>query len=200
MNVTTMSIKDLRIAEKNVRKHPQRQIEELQRSYEMFGQYRPLVVSHDGEILVGNGLFEALQQLGVETVEAIRLPENASESYKQKLMLADNKIYSLGSDNMVNIDEILASIEDFVIPGFDEATLQELYAVAEEMEEQINEMTGMGKVPAERVEQVNQVKQEREENPPEIKPQVKAEVPPKENVEESGSYVTCPHCGMKIWL
>lgn len=66
MKVVEKNIKELRPAEKNVRLHSQKQIDEMKRSVDMFGQYRPLVVASDGEILVGNGLYETYVQMGKE--------------------------------------------------------------------------------------------------------------------------------------
>lgn len=206
MDVVKKRIADLRPVDKNVRRHPALQIKELQRSYQMFGQYRPLVVTHDGVILVGNGLFTALRELDVEEIDCIVLPEKTPESYKQKLMLADNKTFELGANDVMNIDELIKGLDDFVIPGFDEDTLKELYAESEQAVQAINNMFV---VPEEKKESINRVVEQRATEPPqplvakpstfEATPTTQAEPPMVEKTEVSGSYITCPHCGMKIW-
>ena len=204
MEVVKKRASELRCVEKNVRRHPELQIKEFQRSYDQFGQYRPLVVTHDGEILIGNGFFTAVSRLGVSEFDCIVLPADAPESYKKKLMLSDNKLFELGANDVVNIDELLANMEDFVIPGFDEETLKELYAANDDAVATINKMFT---VPEERKEAINNVSEQRATEPPkplESKPSAfepVAQPAPAvvEKTEVSGSYVTCPHCGMKIW-
>lgn len=209
MDVKRLNVKDLRIARRNVRKHPQKQIDEIKRSFEMFGQYRPLVVTHDGECLVGNGFLEAMMQMGVETVECIVLPDNVSEEYKHKIMLADNKIFDLGTDAISSIDEILSEMQDFDIPGFDEDILSQLYSAMEEDEPA--EMSVREKVSLtenqpfqDEVKKIKKLEQEREDNPPEddsSKYEVKESVVQMQERgrESSANYITCPHCGCKIY-
>lgn len=215
MDVIKKRMSDLRCVKKNVRRHPETQLKELERSYEMFGQYRPLIVTHDGEVLVGNGLFTALSRIGVEEVDCIVLPADTPEKYKQKLMLSDNKIFELGANDVVNIDELLSELNDFQIPGFDEKVLEELYAFEKESEGIIDNMFIVDK---ERVEQINKVAEIRATEPPKplaekpskfepasqpasqpvsqpVVPETSSETP-----AEKSTYVTCPHCGMKIWV
>lgn len=195
-----MSIEELIPNEKNVRIHPQKQIEELKKSYKMFGQYRPLVVDSTGIILVGNGLYTALKEMGEKTVNCYVLPKNAKEDYKKKLMLADNKIYDLGKDDLMNIDDILPTLSDFEIPGFDESVLTELYSDIDE--DAFVSVSGI--IEEERVNKIKEVETKREENPiaDDIsKYEVKKEVADmyKEN-EDNTRYITCPHCGVKVYV
>lgn len=202
MEITIKKVSDLRCVEKNVRKHPQKQLDELKRSFKMFGQYRPLVVTSDGEVLVGNGFYEAMVQDGVEEVECIVLPSDVSDDYKKKLMLADNKIFDLGADAMANVDEILSSLENFDIPGFDESVLSQLYNQVEEEVKAIEDTSVAGVIPPERVEKINSVAEERKENPPadnKEKYEVKPEVVSMQDEHEGEPYITCPHCGVKIY-
>lgn len=204
MNVTKRKIADLRPATLNVRKHPEKQIEELTRSYEMFGQYRPLVISAEGEILVGNGLYEAMKRLGAEDIEVIELPADTPKKYKEKLMLADNKTFQLGTDNLENIDIIFNSMNEFNIPGFDEETLKELYGLLDAP----TEVSGVGIVSDETIERINQVNENRIANPPTepIKSdkqsayEAPVNAPAATQTEHSGSYINCPHCGAKIYI
>lgn len=61
MNIEKRNLSDLHEMKKNVRKHTDKQLAEYVRSIEMFGQIKPIVISDDGEILAGNGLYRALQ-------------------------------------------------------------------------------------------------------------------------------------------
>lgn len=202
MKVVIKKISELHAAEKNVRRHPQKQLDEMKRSFDMFGQYRPLVVTSDGEVLVGNGFFEAMQQAGKETVECIVLPSDVSETYKRKLMLADNKIFDLGADSMSTIDELLQSIEDFDIPGYDEDVLNQLYSEVEEEVSSIDSTAVAGVIPPEKVESIKKEEEKRIENPPvddKSKYEVKQEVVETQEEHAGEPYITCPHCGVKIY-
>lgn len=208
MNIITKKISEIYPAEKNVRKHPQKQIEELKRSYEKFGQYRPLVISYEGEILVGNGLYEALKLANVEKVDCIQLPKNTSEEYKVKLMLADNKTFNLGAENIQNIDDILSSIGDYDIPGYDADVLEEMYKTIDEVSANIDDISGMGIISEEKIKEINNVEEKRKEDETYGVAKVEENATSKyeataplitENVE-STRYVNCPHCGTKIWL
>ena len=211
MKVEKKKLNEIYPAEMNVRLHPQKQVQELARSLEKFGQYRPLVVTAEGEILVGNGLYEALKAYGSETADVIVLPENVDEDYKKKLMLADNKTFELGSANMENIDLFMQSISDFDIPGFEMEVLEELYTDIESADFQVADVSGMGKIPQERIDKIRATEERRLENPDyqsvkedenrasayDPTPSVTAQ---EEQHTEVGRYVNCPHCGAKIWL
>ena len=81
-----------------------------------------------GVILIGNGLYDALLALGRESGSCM-VKAGLSEKEKKKLMLADNRIYSLGVDNMSVFDEIIAELAgDFDIPGYDDELLNSLIA------------------------------------------------------------------------
>lgn len=212
MKVVKKKLSEIYPAEMNVRQHPKKQVEELARSLEKFGQYRPLVVTADGEILVGNGLYEALRATGSETADVIVLPENIDDDYKMKLMLADNKTFELGSANLENIDLFMQSISDFDIPGFDTETLEELYMDIETSDFEISDISGMGKVPQERIDKIKATEERREENPDwqsvkvdenEVSAYEPTPIQPNAEDEEQTEvrrYVNCPHCGAKIWL
>lgn len=200
----TVGIDDIRPAEKNVRKHPTKQVEALKQSYELFGQYRPLVVDSDGQILVGNGMYKALVELGVQQAEVKRLPDDFPEDMKKKLMLADNKTQSIGFDDLVAIEEIIGELPDFDIPGFDADILEDLYG------DSGDPMDDYGILPPKRVEAVVSEAQKRSSEPPMTPEEVAEKVMPK-NIDahapeltaaerHAGNYITCPNCGMKIWL
>jgi len=54
--------------EKNAKKHPKKQIEQVANSIKEFGMNQPIVVDKEGVIIVGHGRYEALQLLGMETL------------------------------------------------------------------------------------------------------------------------------------
>jgi ParB-like chromosome segregation protein Spo0J len=73
MKVESIDITKLKPLEKNVRNHAPTQIQELVRSYQQFGQTRPLVVDEDNNILIGNGFYEAVKSTGASKIEIYRI-------------------------------------------------------------------------------------------------------------------------------
>lgn len=99
MNSITMKLTDMVRPEKNVRIHTEQQLREFERSVKMFGQIRPIVVDEKNVILAGNGLYETLLSMGYEEALVYQYTD-LTENQKKKLMIADNKIFSLGIENL----------------------------------------------------------------------------------------------------
>lgn len=123
MKVTIKKLSVLKHPEKNVRIHSEQQIRELKRSLEKFGQTRALVIDENNIILIGNGLYEAMVSLGYQEA-TVYVKAGLSENDKKKLMIADNKTYALGIDNLETLNEFLEELQgDLDIPGYDEEIL-----------------------------------------------------------------------------
>lgn len=126
MKIAQLALDQLKRPQRNVRTHTAQQIVEFKRSVEMFGQIRPIVVDEEHTILAGNGLYDTLLALGHDTADCY-VVAGLSENEKKKLMLADNRIFSLGADDMQAIDDIINDLKDDLdIPGFDDSILQSL--------------------------------------------------------------------------
>jgi len=204
MDIVTKKISELHLAKRNVRRHPKKQLEELRRSFDMFKQYRPLVVDANGEVIVGNGFLEAMMGTDVQELDCIVLPENTPESYKKKLMIADNKIFVLGADAMSVVDEIISEMGDFDIPGFDEDILMQLYTETEQAAGKIptNIKAVSGIIPEERKNDISSTSERRTATPPqddESKYEKNEAVVTQQKENADRPYITCPHCGVKIY-
>ena len=206
MKVTRMKLSALKSPEKNVRIHSEKQTKEFVRSLEAFGQIRPIIVDEENTILAGNGLYAALIAKG-DTEADVYVMKGLSENEKKKLMLADNKIYSLGVDDMDVFEEFLRDLGDDVdIPGYDEELLKTITADLEDVDEMLS---GYGTVTestkqqiattAERYETQETVHAQAAE---EIKPAQPAPESPTEDAKEPlpKRFIQCPKCGEKIWL
>lgn len=135
MEIENLKLKDLKPLEKNVRRHSEKQIEEFVKSIKLFGQIRPFVIDEDNTVLVGNGMLEAMKRAKLKKCTAYRV-KGLTELQKKKLVLTDNKIYSLGGDDLDNIEDFikeLGAAGDFDIPGFDEESLKALSQTADEI-------------------------------------------------------------------
>lgn len=200
MKLEVVKLSDLKPLEKNVRKHNDKQIDELIKSVEQFGQTRAIVIDEDNNILIGNGLYFALLKMNREEVQCYR-KTGLSEVEKKKLILSDNKIYGLGSDdyNEINnyIQEITA-IGDFEIAGYDKFILEQMTATDEQVEEAISNYGVITDVKYTQEEP----KQETSYKEPEIKnEQVTMVTETKVGAEKNEKkYIICPSCGEMIYL
>ena len=161
MKIQKMKLTELKPLEVNVRKHTEVQIKELIRSLQQFGQTRAIVIDEDNNILIGNGIHEAMLRAGMEEAAVYR-KRGLSETEKKKLILADNKTYALGADDYENIEAYLFDITatgDFDVAGFDEDTLRNLMRDAEEV---LQDVQSYGVLSPETVEQKQAVTERRE--------------------------------------
>lgn len=132
MKTELVAIDTVRPLDRNPRRHPEKQLAELVKSIEQFGQYRPLVVDEDGLILAGNGLHTALKRAGVAKVSVYRM-KGLTEDQKRKLVLADNKTGDLSNDDFDVIEAMVRELDDYEVPGFDPDVLRGIIAEAEDV-------------------------------------------------------------------
>lgn len=208
MEIITMKLADLVKPEKNVRIHTEQQLKEFQRSVKMFGQIRPIVIDENNIILAGNGLYDTLIAMGKETAEVYRY-DNLTENQKKKLMIADNKIFSLGIENLETLNSFLEDLQgDLDIPGFDEEILKQMVSEAEDI---TNKLSEYGTLDDEEIRNIKENGERKEQQIQRIESgQDSAQqqaVLTQQNSEEDNEgttevrkFVICPNCGEKIWL
>jgi len=208
MEITTMKLADIIKPEKNVRIHTEQQLKEFQRSVKMFGQIRPIVVDENNIILAGNGLYDTLIAMGKETADVYRY-DNLTENQKKKLMIADNKIFSLGIENLETLNSFLEDLQgDLDIPGFDEEILKQMVSDAEDITDKLSEYGTLDdeeiqniKENAERKEQqIQKIESGQELVPQSAVPSQQDSEGGSEETTEARKFVICPNCGEKIWL
>lgn len=202
MKVVRKPLEALRHPERNVRMHTDKQLAEFRRSVEMFGQIRPIVIDEQGVILAGNGLYETLLMIG-KTEADCYVVSGLTEAQKKKLMLADNRVFDLGVDDLDVLDAFVLELKDDLdIPGFDEDLLKAMVMESDEASETLAEY---GTVDTEKVEEIlgNHEKQEARveaavQKAEEYMPE--AQAPAHGAEEQSRRFVICPKCGERVWL
>ena len=117
MNITVKKLSDLHKPAHNIRRHSEKQLTEYIRSIEMFGQVKPLVVAEDGEIIAGNGLYEALLRMGRETCDCYVMV-GLTDVQKKKLMMAD--VYGTITHNRARGTHLLDPMKAIVKKLMDE--------------------------------------------------------------------------------
>ena len=211
MKQLTLKLSELVRPERNIRIHTEKQLEEFERSVRMFGQIRPIVVDEKNTILAGNGLYETLLRMGEEQALVYKY-EDLTESQKKKLMIADNKIFSLGIENLDTLNEFLEELNEINnIPVGYEEILKQMVADADEVTEKISEY---GTLDEEEIQQIKEANEKREQKELESaseegKAIVQTDLPQQggqsatmESPEsaETRRFVICPKCGEQIWL
>lgn len=211
MEVITMKLADLVKPEKNVRIHTEQQLKEFQRSVTMFGQIRPIVIDENNIILAGNGLYDTLVAMGRDTADVYRY-DNLTENQKKKLMIADNKIFSLGIENLETLNSFLEDLQgDLDIPGFDEEILKQMVSEAEDITDKLSEYGTLDEEEIRSIkengekkeQQIQRMESEQEDGQTEQAPAVPIQQEPvgdDGDTAEIKKFVICPNCGEKIWL
>lgn len=132
MKTELVAIDTVHPLDRNPRRHPEKQLNELVKSVEQFGQYRPLVVDEDGMILAGNGLHAALTRAGISKVSVYRM-KGLSEDQKTRLILSDNKTGDLSNDDFDVVEAMVRELESYEVPGYDPDVLRGIIAEAEDV-------------------------------------------------------------------
>ena len=213
MEIKRMKLADLVIPEKNIRIHTEQQLKEFERSVRMFGQIRPIVIDESRVILAGNGLYATLLRMG-ETEADVYQYFDLTENQKKKLMIADNKIFSLGIENLNTLNDFLEELhDDLDIPGYDSEILKQMVSEAEDITEKISEY---GTLDDEEIKEIKARNERQAMESPQpvfdsnsntsqpVTPVATASEPIQEEEDEPTAdirkFVICPKCGEKIWL
>lgn len=210
MKVVKKRLDELKKPERNIRLHTDKQIREFRRSIEMFGQIRPVVIDEEGTILAGNGLVDTLRSMGHTEADCF-IVKGLTEVEKKKLMLADNRIFNLGVDDMAAFDEFILELKDDLdIPGFDEGMLRSLVMDVDDVDDLIS---GYGLITEEKAEEMIETRERYEareekaaesaiEYTPAPAPTTNSVTGEKQSEAEEVEhrFILCPKCGERIWL
>lgn len=203
MNIVKMPLNALRKPERNMRMHPEAQIREYCRSVEKNGQLKLLVIDEDNVIWIGNGLYEALIRCGYTEAYCL-VKSGMTVAEKKKMMMADNKIFDLGVDDINTFDAFIAELrDDLDIPGYDEEILQSMVSDAEDVTATMQEYGTLDTAEIQQIHEAQERKAQAMAAPLPAPPQPTPATPPPATqppaAPERASLV-CPHCGEKIWL
>lgn len=121
LQVEVIDINALIPYENNAKLHPQEQIDQIANSIKEFGNNDPIAVDENNVIIEGHGRLLALQQLGYEEVEIIRL-SHLTEEQRKAYTLVHNKLTMNSGFDMDLLIEELKEIENIDMDslGFDD--------------------------------------------------------------------------------
>lgn len=109
--LTYRTLRDLRSYTRKLRKHPERQLVQLEASIREFGFVLPVLVDGSGEIVAGEARVEAARRLGMAEIPTISL-DHLSAAQVNAYRLADNRLAEQASwDNDLLAVELAEIIE-----------------------------------------------------------------------------------------
>lgn len=139
MEILQVSIDSIKPYENNAKEHPKEQIEQIKKSILEYGNNDPIAVDENNIIIEGHGRYIAMQELGFDTVEIIRL-EHLSEEQKKAYRLVHNKLTMNSDFDFAMLEEELAELTAFDVDmsafGFDESVFDEIQDFGEALEEE----------------------------------------------------------------
>ena len=140
MQIESVPVSDLKEYEKNSRTHSDDLVAKIAASVEEFGFTNPILIDESNGVIAGHGRLQAAKRINMGEVPCIRLA-HLSESQKRAYVIADNKIAESGGwdDEMLKMEimELAQDDYDLKLTGFDEAGLDSILAISEEVMEAV---------------------------------------------------------------
>ena len=132
-------INTLKYLDKNARKG---YIGAIKRSYEQFGQRKPIVATKDGTVIAGNHQLQSAKELGWDKIAVVFT--NDDELTAKAFALADNRTSELGGYDKDFLAEMLSAVESdeemFKATGFTEKDIAELIEVGTKQHGKLHEV------------------------------------------------------------
>lgn len=140
MEIKWIPIDQIKPYERNAKKHPEEQVQQIANSLQEFGWQQPIVVDENNVVIIGHGRLLAAKKLGHENVP-VTYAEGLTNKQIKALRLADNKLNESGWDFSI-LDQELEDLLDFDMAefGFQEmfhdADIDSLFTDAEPVEKE----------------------------------------------------------------
>jgi ParB-like chromosome segregation protein Spo0J len=135
MEIENVEVESLSFDSDNARLHPEKNRKMLRESLNQFGQRKPIVVTKDDVVVAGNGTLLAAVELGWQTIDIVRIPEDWDADQIRAFAIADNRASDLSMFDMEvlrdQLNELEATDYDLSSLGFDEQSLLELGDIAD---------------------------------------------------------------------
>lgn len=117
MEICRMKISELKPDRKNARKHSRRNLDEIKRSLQEFGQHRALVVQRKNKrVLIGNGMLAAMKELGWTDADVYLVDDDDKKATLRAL--ADNRTGELAEWDMPVLSDLMGDFNAGDIIGW----------------------------------------------------------------------------------
>jgi len=114
LKIEYVKLSDIKPYDKNAKKHPKKQVEQIAESIKAFGFLVPSIITKDGELIAGHGRHLAAQLLALDTMPMIRA-EHLTEEQIKAYRLADNKLNESDWDMKL----VIAELKELSLPMLD---------------------------------------------------------------------------------
>ena len=147
------TLADLKQDQKNARKHNPRNIGMIVEAINEVGVARSGVIDEDGNILAGNGTFEALSEAGIKKIKVVEASgkewvvvkrSGMSDKQKKKLALYDNRTADLAEWDGQNLKFLEAEFDGILDSVFTDLELKDIFS---DTDDEIGEIEGEDDVP-----------------------------------------------------
>lgn len=112
--------------ENNSKKHPEKQIAQIQKSIQEFGFLNPILIDKHYQIIAGHGRTEAAKGLHIDSVPCVFV-EGLTDEQRKAYIIADNRLTELGGWDKEKLSAELDLLDicdfDIELTGFDESML-----------------------------------------------------------------------------
>ena len=136
---------------RNARTHSKEQVLQLRASLREFGFVNPVIVDKDYNIIAGHGRILAAKEEGISEVPCVFV-EHMTDAQKRAYILADNRLaMNAGWDEemlSVEIADLQGADFDIALLGFDDAELNKLLALDEDVKDDEFDVDGELENPA----------------------------------------------------
>lgn len=130
IHLTEVALSALCLPERELRKHPPRQIANLAKSIERFGFVAPILIDARGQVIAGLARIAAAKRLGRTHAPAVRV-EHLSEDEVRAYRIADNKLAEAAEWDIsalkIEIGELIELDFDMEAIGFEVAEIDLMF-------------------------------------------------------------------------
>lgn len=125
-----------------------------------------------------------------------------TEAEKKKLMLADNRVFDLGVDDLAALDAFILDLKDDLdIPGYEEDLLRAMVMEADEASDALLEY---GTIEPEQAAAITETREKYAAREEAAAAQAEEVAPAQSGTASSAElakrFILCPKCGERIWL
>jgi ParB-like chromosome segregation protein Spo0J len=126
----TLPIEDLIPHPRNDRIHNARQIAQVKKSLQTFGQTKPILVRAANKMIIaGHAVWQSMQELGRERIDVVLW--DVDQDTADRYLVADNRLSEIGDTDLARRRALLESLAgdvDYEAIGFLPAEVEELLA------------------------------------------------------------------------
>ena len=125
MKIEYMAPQELIPYEKNAKKHPKEQVEQIKESIRQFGFNDPIAIGSDNVVIEGHGRLMAAKEMKLKTVPVIRL-DQLTEEERAGYMLVHNQLTMNTGWDIDLLEQELTKLSDLDMSlfGFDHSKIE----------------------------------------------------------------------------